>query len=106
MQAASATMGANLALARYFFFAAAVVQLDHVDGSVLIWHMIDWISQWISGGRRSHGGGEARRKQREESQRPATRAIGVSRALACVLKHPWLPTGVLHCPGHPSCADA
>jgi hypothetical protein len=27
-------------------------------------------------------------------QRPATRAIGVSRALACVLKHPWLSTGV------------
>jgi hypothetical protein len=40
------------------------------------------------------------------SQRPATRAIGVTRALACVLKHPWLPTGVLHCPGHPSCAGA
>jgi hypothetical protein len=40
------------------------------------------------------------------SQRPATRAIGVSRALACVLKHPWLPTGALHCPGHPSCAGA
>jgi hypothetical protein len=35
-------------------------------------------------------------------QRPATRATGVSRALACVLKHPWLPTGVLHCPGHRS----
>jgi hypothetical protein len=40
------------------------------------------------------------------SQRPATRATGVSRALAYVLKHPWLPTGVLHCPGHPSCAGA
>jgi hypothetical protein len=38
-------------------------------------------------------------------QRPATRAIGVSRALACV-KHPWLPTGALHCPDHPSCAGA
>jgi hypothetical protein len=35
-------MGANLALARRdFFLAAAVVQLD---GSVLIWHMIDWLS--------------------------------------------------------------
>jgi hypothetical protein len=21
-------------------------------------------------------------------------------SLVCVLKHPWLPTGVLHCPGH------
>jgi hypothetical protein len=35
-------MGANLALARWIFLlAAAVVQLD---GSVLIWHMIDWFS--------------------------------------------------------------
>jgi hypothetical protein len=35
-------MGANLALARCkTIMAAAVVQLD---GSVLIWHMIDWFS--------------------------------------------------------------
>jgi hypothetical protein len=35
-------MGANLALARFFLkLAAAAVQLD---GSVLIWHMIDWFS--------------------------------------------------------------
>jgi hypothetical protein len=40
---ASATMGADLALARYFFGAAAVVQLG---GSVLIWQMIDWF--WFS----------------------------------------------------------
>jgi hypothetical protein len=47
------------------------------------------------------------------SQRPATRATGdwrahegVSRALACVLKHLRLPTGVLHCPSHPSCEGA
>jgi hypothetical protein len=40
------------------------------------------------------------------SQRPATRATGVSRALVCVLKHPWFPTSDLHCPGHPSCAGA
>jgi hypothetical protein len=38
------------------------------------------------------------------TQQPATRATGLSRDLACVLKHPWLPTGVLHCPGHLSCA--
>jgi hypothetical protein len=31
----------DLALARYFFWAAVVVQLD---GSVLIWHMTDWFS--------------------------------------------------------------
>jgi hypothetical protein len=56
-------------------------------------------------GRRSHGGAEDRRKQREES---ATRHKGnwrVSCFFLCV-KHPWLPTGVLHCPGHPSCAGA
>jgi hypothetical protein len=42
MQDASATMGANLALARRKKkLAAAVVQLD---GSVLIWHMIEWFS--------------------------------------------------------------
>jgi hypothetical protein len=43
--------------------------------------------QRISGGLCSHGGAEARRKQREEwrSQRPTTRATGVSRAFACVL---------------------
>jgi hypothetical protein len=41
------------------------------------------------------------------SQRPATRAIGVCLVLFCLcVKHPWLPTGVLHCPGHPSCAGA
>jgi hypothetical protein len=41
MQASSATMGANLALASRKVekkLAAAVVQLD---GSVFIWHMID-----------------------------------------------------------------
>jgi hypothetical protein len=61
-------------------------------------------TQWISGGMCSHGGAEARRKQRAtrgvESQRPATRAIGVSRAFAWALpvcsgsvqcvKRPWL----------------
>jgi hypothetical protein len=38
---ASATMGANLALAGLKKMAAAVVQLG---GSVLIWHMIEWFS--------------------------------------------------------------
>jgi hypothetical protein len=59
----------------------------------------------ICSGRRSHGGAEARRNQREES---TTRHKGnwrVPCSCLCV-KHPWLPTGVLHCPGHPSCAGA
>jgi hypothetical protein len=44
---------------------------------------------------------------RGDSDRPqATRAIGASRALCLCVKHPWFPTGVLHCPGHPSCAGA
>jgi hypothetical protein len=63
------------------------------------------VDQWISGGRCSHGGAEARRKQREES---TTRHKGnwrVSCFCLCV-KHPWLSTGVLDCPGHPSCAGA
>jgi hypothetical protein len=43
------------------------------------------VDQWISGGR-CHGGAEARRKQRGESAtRHKIRAIGVSRAFACVL---------------------
>jgi hypothetical protein len=44
--------------------------------------------QRISGGWRTHGGAEARREQREESTTGAPgprRAIGVSRALACLL---------------------
>jgi hypothetical protein len=63
------------------------------------------VDQWISGGRRSHGGAEARRKQREET---TTRHKGNWRVpcfYLCV-KRPWLPTGALHCSGHPSCADA
>jgi hypothetical protein len=55
------------------------------------------VDQWISGGRCSHGGAEARRKQREE---PTTRHKGNWRGvLSCFclcVKHPWLPTGVLH----------
>jgi hypothetical protein len=63
------------------------------------------VDQWISGGRCSHGGAETRRKQREET---TTRHKGNWR-VPCVclcVKHPWFPTGVLHCPGHPSCAGA
>jgi hypothetical protein len=40
------------------------------------------VDQWISGGRRSHGGAEARRKQREE---PTTRHKG---QLACPMLLP------------------
>jgi hypothetical protein len=40
------------------------------------------------------------------SQQPAPEGNWcVSCSCLCV-KHPWLPTGVLHCPGHPSCAGA
>jgi hypothetical protein len=58
--------------------------------------------QWINGGRCSHGGAEARRKQREESATGHKGNWRVSCFCLCV-KHPWLPTGVLHCPGpgHP-----
>jgi hypothetical protein len=61
--------------------------------------------QRISGGWCSHGGAEARRKQRDE---PTTRHKGnwrVPCSCLCV-KHPRLPTGALHYPGHPSCAGA
>jgi hypothetical protein len=55
------------------------------------------VDQWISGGRRTHGGAEARRKQREE---PATRHTPQGQlwrvSCSCLfVKHPWLPTGVL-----------
>jgi hypothetical protein len=64
--------------------------------------------QWISGSVVEGAPTEEPRPDASNagSQRPATRATGVPRALACVLKHPWLPTGALHCPGHPSCAGA
>jgi hypothetical protein len=58
------------------------------------------VDQWISG---SVVEGPPMEEPRPDasnarSQRPATRAIGVSRALACVLKHPWaLPTGQALC---------
>jgi hypothetical protein len=58
----------------------------------------------ISGGR-SHGGAEARRKQREETTTGHKGNWRVPCSCLCV-KHSWLPTGVLHCPGHPSCAGA
>jgi hypothetical protein len=52
------------------------------------------VDQWISGGRCSHGGADARRKQREE---PTTRHKGNWRVSCFCLrvKHPWFPTGVL-----------
>jgi hypothetical protein len=61
--------------------------------------------QRITGGWSSHGGAEARRKQREET---TTRHKGNWRVpcFCLCVKHPWLPTGVLHRPGHPSCAGA
>ena len=40
VDASSVTMGANLAPRKVKKKAAAVVQLD---GSVLIWHMLDWL---------------------------------------------------------------
>jgi hypothetical protein len=43
--------------------------------------------------RRSRGG---QTQATREVNQPATRATGVYRALACVLKHPWLHTGALH----------
>jgi hypothetical protein len=64
--------------------------------------LVDQLSGSVVGGRCSHGGAEGRREQREET---ATRHKGnwrVPCSCLCV-KHPWLPTGVLHCPGHPSC---
>jgi hypothetical protein len=64
------------------------------------------VDQWISGGRCSHGGAETRRKQREET---TTRHRGNWRVpcFCLCVKHPWaFPTGVLHRPGHPSCAGA
>jgi hypothetical protein len=55
-------------------------------------------SQWVSGSVVEGAPTEEPRPDTSNArnQRPATRAIGVSRALACVLKYPWLPTGVLH----------
>jgi hypothetical protein len=66
------------------------------------------VDQWISGSVVEGAPTEEPRPDASNarSQRPATRAIGVSRALACVLKHLWSPTGVLHSPRHPSCAGA
>ena len=58
------------------------------------------VDQWISGGRRTHGGAEARRKQREESTTGHKGNWRVPCSCLCV-KHPWLPTCALHCPGHP-----
>jgi hypothetical protein len=51
--------------------------------------------------------------RRSRDQKQATRGANdwpkgnwrVSCFCLCV-KHPWFPTGVLHCPGHPSCAGA
>jgi hypothetical protein len=57
-----------------------------------------WVDQWISGGRFSHGGAEIRRKQREETATGHKGNRRVPCSCLCV-KHPWLPTGVLHCPG-------
>jgi hypothetical protein len=56
-------------------------------------HLIS--NQWISGSVVEGAPTEEPRPDASNarSQRPATRATGVSRALACVLKHPWLPTG-------------
>jgi hypothetical protein len=39
-------------------------------------------------------------------QRPATKGNWRVPCSCMCVKHPWLPTGVLHCPGHPSCAGA
>jgi hypothetical protein len=54
------------------------------------------VDQWISGSVVEGALTEEPRPDASNArrQRPATRAIGVSRALACVLKHPWLPSGV------------
>jgi hypothetical protein len=53
----------------------------------------------VSGGWCSHGGAEARREQREESTTGHKGNWRVPCSCLCV-KHPWLPSGVLHCPGH------
>jgi hypothetical protein len=72
--------------------------------SVLFWSRLKKKEKKPPQGR-THGGAEARRKQREE---PTTGQKGNWRVpcFCLCVKHPWFPTGVLHCPGHPSCAGA
>jgi hypothetical protein len=40
------------------------------------------------------------------SQQPAPEGNWCASCSCLCVKHPWLHTGVLHCPGHPSCAGA
>jgi hypothetical protein len=55
---------------------------------------------------RSHGGAEARRKQREETTTRHKGNLRVPCSCLCVKHLLWLPTGDLHGPDHPCCAGA
>jgi hypothetical protein len=61
------------------------------------------VDQWWKVPRRSRGQTQATRGVSDPPQDKGN--WRVSCFCLCV-KHPWFPTGVLHCPGHPSCAGA
>jgi hypothetical protein len=97
---------------RYTAAPSFTVSLSHVmDHASVVDQPGDAVgSGWISGSVVEGAPTEeprrdASNKQREET---TTRHKGNWRVpcFCLCVKHPWLPTGVLHCPGHPSCAGA